>query len=229
MNPRAFLGAAGGAVIGAVIWGVLAAVTKVEIGYVAWAVGGLVGFGASAFGGRGSACGVLCAILAVVSIFAGKMIAANVIVKKEMEKVTSSSGLLNKAAYDEARADAEAFTRVKAESDHAAFMVERKFTDAESPQAVPAEELTSFRENAVPYLRWLAEEKPSYPAWQADRKQKLHEAMGASLSLTQVVLKSLGPVDILFGLLGIATAYRLGFGKGEVGPGGERPARKGFA
>jgi hypothetical protein len=229
MNPRAFLGAAGGAVIGAVIWGMLTVVTGMEIGYVAWAVGGLVGFGAAALGGRGTQCGALCAVLAVVSIFSGKMIAANAILKKAMDKVTSSSGLFNKAAYDEARADAEAFSKIKAESDHAAFMVERKFTKAESPQKVSAEKLKEFRENQVPHLRQIASEKPSFEAWQADQKRKINEAMGQSLSLTQIVVKSLGPIDILFGLLGVATAYRLGLGKGEGGPGDERPEKKGFA
>ena len=49
----AMVGAFVGAVIGAVIWAVISGATGVEVGYVAWAIGGLVGGGAALCGGRG--------------------------------------------------------------------------------------------------------------------------------------------------------------------------------
>jgi hypothetical protein len=216
MNPRAILAAAGGAVVGAVIWGVLAYSTGFEIGYVAWAIGGLIGYAASAMGGRGAVCGALCAVLAVVSIFAGKAIAAQAIITKEMNKITLSSGLLNKDAYTETQADAADFAKVTAESEYPAFMVEHEFTTVKDAQKVTAEDLEDFKTNQVPHLRWMASEKPSFEAWQADRKKQITDMLGENLSLSKVVMKSLGPIDLIFGLLGIATAYRLGFGKGEA-------------
>src|SRR6185369_9670393 len=49
-NMRGIIGAALAGLVGMIIWTLLIIVTNHEIGYVAWGVGGLVGFGAKTFG-----------------------------------------------------------------------------------------------------------------------------------------------------------------------------------
>jgi hypothetical protein len=79
----AFLSAGIGGSIGAVIWGAIAYFAHAEVGYVAWGVGGLVGFCVRMGAGdmdEGIA-GFIAAGGAVVSILAGKLLAGYFIVQ----------------------------------------------------------------------------------------------------------------------------------------------------
>jgi hypothetical protein len=75
MFVRGIVGAVIGALAGALVWGALTYFLKIEVGYVAWGIGGLVGFLALAFsGGEGSpGLGVCCAGIALLGIVAGKL------------------------------------------------------------------------------------------------------------------------------------------------------------
>ena len=75
MKPLGIVGALIGAVVGALAWGLIAWKLQVEIGYVAWGIGLLVGFLSYAMGGRGMSNGVVCAVVALISMFVGKMLA----------------------------------------------------------------------------------------------------------------------------------------------------------
>jgi hypothetical protein len=75
MKATSIIGAIGGGIAGALVWGAIAKFLNVEVGYVAWGVGLAVGFLSYAFGGRGAVNGVLCAIVALLSIYGGKVLA----------------------------------------------------------------------------------------------------------------------------------------------------------
>src|SRR4051794_10714990 len=79
MKPAGIIGALVGGVIGAVLWGVIVSVTNFEIGYMATGVGFLVGYGSAKLGGRGKVNGVLCAIIALLSMFGGKVMTLRLI------------------------------------------------------------------------------------------------------------------------------------------------------
>ena len=49
MFVRGIVGAVIGALAGALVWGALTYFLKIEVGYVAWGIGGVVGFLAMAF------------------------------------------------------------------------------------------------------------------------------------------------------------------------------------
>lgn len=68
------VGALIGAAIGAVVWGLLGAKVSIELGFVAWGVGLVVGGLSYFFGGRGITNGVLCGIITLLGIFAGKIL-----------------------------------------------------------------------------------------------------------------------------------------------------------
>src|SRR5688572_20530849 len=75
MKATGIIGAIVGGVAGALVWGAIAKFLQIEVGYVAWGVGLAVGFLSYAFGGRGVVNGVLCAFIALASIYAGKVLA----------------------------------------------------------------------------------------------------------------------------------------------------------
>lgn len=89
------IGACVGGAIGAVIWGLVAYGTGFEVGYLAILVGALCGIGACVAGepettGGGMIGGVMAAIVAVLSIGAGKYFALEMMYRKHMNGTTSS-------------------------------------------------------------------------------------------------------------------------------------------
>jgi len=81
-HTKAFLYGLVGGVMGALLWALVVYFTDYEIGWIAWAVGGLVGYGV-AFGNRGSvstprAAGILAVALTVLAIVGGKFLAIGI-------------------------------------------------------------------------------------------------------------------------------------------------------
>lgn len=211
MKPSAIIGALIGAVVGAGLWGGIAWATGYEIGIVAWLVGGIVGFGAFTAGGEGVPSGVVCAGLALVAIFGGKMLAVKLTLGSEIDKIIEQE--LNTDAYNEMLAEGKAFTALTDDSQHADFMVRFGYTEAERAEDVEPVELNEFREESAPYLRQLGSENPpSLNEWRNERSAIFREFVASDVSLTEAALDGLGLLDIVFGLLGIVTAFKVGSG-----------------
>jgi len=97
----AVLAGLGAAVIGAIIWTAIVGFTGYEVGYVAWALGGLVGFGMSrSTPRRDASAGAAAATLAIVGLLLARVLIG--------EFVLGSSGL------DEVLADDELMTQAAA-------------------------------------------------------------------------------------------------------------------
>ncbi len=63
-----------GAMVGAILWGAVAAATKFEIGYLAWALGGLAGFGMSlGYRKQNARAGMVALFITLFGIFAAKI------------------------------------------------------------------------------------------------------------------------------------------------------------
>jgi Flp pilus assembly protein TadD len=78
------IGGIAGAIAGAAIWGVFTAVTGIESGLIAIAIGFLVGYGVRFFGkGEDVRYGVIGAVLALIGCFAGNILALLIIVGRE--------------------------------------------------------------------------------------------------------------------------------------------------
>jgi len=83
-------GGIGGA-IGAIIWAGIYYFTNYEAGYVAWGVGGLVGFGfAKGNDTPGAAAGVIASIIAVLALLGGKVLIAQAIMIQEIPSQTEA-------------------------------------------------------------------------------------------------------------------------------------------
>lgn len=154
MPLRAYLGALGGAAVGAVAWALIAVVTGYEIGWVAWGVGVLAGGGGAYFGGRGPVGGVTCASLALAAIFAGKMGATYIEAENELESAVEKE--CSRELYDELREDAAIFADLDSEEDYPQFMAERGYFEVADPEEVTPGTLEEFETYSVPMLRRLA-------------------------------------------------------------------------
>jgi hypothetical protein len=200
MKPMALVGAVAGGALGAFIWALVACLTGFEIGYVAWGVGGLVGFGCYALGGRGQTAAITAAGLALASILVGKALT--------IQQILSSTCM--RQLYDFFMPQAEAFVHVDSEDECRAFMVANHYTEASSPDQVPNEEVDEFNARTAPLLKDMGEKKPSFDEWEEEPTvQALFGKATQDAPIMSILFESLGPIDLIFAFLGIATAYQV--------------------
>jgi hypothetical protein len=213
MKPGAFIGALAGAVIGAAVWAGIVIVTNYEVGIVAWGIGGLIGLLAMLGGAKGQAMGMVCAAFALLSIFGGKVVA----VRHFMQQMVDEVDVFSIKAYDELAEDARRFSALASEEDWPQYMIDRSFTGAETVDEIGSDEINEFRNDTAPELRRFAQTKPTYESWRAEKVGQAQTAMpsifsGAMIGLT---VRTLGLFDVIFGLLGLATAYGMVARAGE--------------
>lgn len=213
MSASAWIGAIVGAVVGAAVWGGIGYATGYEVAFVAWGIGGLVGGLAGQCGSRGAAAGVACAVLALASIFLGKVFAVHLIFEKELGEISTQMGEeLGPDVYDAYREDVQLFASVESNDELRRFMVERLYSEAESPEAVTSQELEDFETYNRPHLEQYGETYPDYPTWKREMQEFTVRALRGEASLHEAVFDSLNPFDLLFAVLGIGTAFKLGEG-----------------
>jgi len=211
MKPTAFLGAVVGSALGAGLWAAVALITGYEIGIVAWVVGGLVGFGAHALGGRGTATGVVCAILAVGSIFCGKMFGYQVDLDRQMESWLEAS--VTPENYRLYVRELKAYEDVKTEYDVQEYMVTFGYTEAKYPYQVTDEEMKAFLAGTGPQIERKAANPPSFEEWEVENKSytdQVKDSLSGIPTMARAVVEDLNLFDLLFAFLGIVTAYRFG-------------------
>ena len=204
MKAKAIVFGIAAGVLGAIVWAAIAHFAQVEIGYVAWAIGGLVGVAACLGGGGGASNGILCAVITLVSIFAGKMLAVRASFGEGMDQVA-------RGIHKELLKDANDFAKVKGDDGIKAFMVKNEYTEAKKAAGVTDEELGEFKETDAAMLLDLAEKDPSFEEWkERDDVKAMLGGIEGILDAAGIALGGLTPIDIIFGLLGIATAFKLG-------------------
>jgi hypothetical protein len=201
-------GSIGGAV-GAAIWAAISYATNYEIGWIAWGIGGLVGFFVRAVAGEeeeGFGPGATAAVLAILAVLGGKYAAYAMLI--------SSVGSIDVPV------DVSDNTMIVAEAD---AIVEAR--EAQGQRVVfPAGKTVETAENAADYPPdiWQQAQKQweSLPAEQKEQKREAHRqemaaiaALFDNLVAEQVPFSSqFSPFDALWFLLAAATGYRLGAG-----------------
>lgn len=210
MDAKSVGAAAIAGVVGAVVWGTIAIYTGYEIGWIAWGIGFLVGAAANMFGGEGNGMGAACIVIVLLSIAGGKLIAIEGAIQDEL-KIVLEDGL-GRGDYEEALEDARQFALVENPSDLRAFIAIRGYASSDDPSAVTDAEVRNFEANSKPILEALQVKQPSYEEWQDVNRR----AVSATISRTEVLASSLHPMDLLFALLAVSTAWRLGRGDGEA-------------
>lgn len=201
------VGAVIGGAIGAGIWAGVALATGYEVGYIAWGVGILVGVGAAVLGGRGILCGVLCALVALAAIYAGKVMAASYQVS---DVVHMAELMLTEDMYREHQKDAKDLLALGDDIRYPEYLVAHNYGEATRPSEVTQEEIRRFQQHDEPFLREMAARRMSYPEWKAAYKREFLSSGAVSAN----ILENLDFIDYLFGFFGIVTAFRVGMGLG---------------
>lgn len=207
------IGAGIGALVGAVVWATLIAALKVEIGWLAWGVGLVTGLGAAIGGGRSGASGIIAATMAALAICLGKIIGVSFLMDADIKKFEQE--FINVAAYMQERSTAQAFASLS-QSQYPMFMVQHEYTETQDPNAIPAEDKEDFEKNVVPRLRSFEQRFPTFEKWAEDRKvafKKFQGVVAEKYGYWPRLRDTLGVRDILFFLLGVATAFKIGTGR----------------
>ncbi len=211
ISPVSIGAAVGAAILGAVVWGAISHFTGYEVGYVAWAIGGAVGIAIAATGGRGTPMAVMAAVMALASIFTGKMASAHFALENALDETVERS------LYDEYIEDAKGLAAIdmSEDSDVVEFMISHNYTGAEDPLGVSEEELSYFKAESVPMLSEFHSSPPAFESWSEDQRAQLRRAImdevygDPEAGLIDMVMGDLAGMDLLFAFLGIATAFQL--------------------
>lgn len=207
MNPLSIGGAIIAGVIGALVWGGISFATGYEIGYVAWGIGFLVGFGVVLTGGGSPMAGIMSAVVALLAILGGKALAVKFEVDKTINEVAAQT-------FSEYERSAAKYAALEEGASYAQFMVDEEWTEAKKAEDVTSEEVTDFELVWVPFLEAITEGSVTSANWlqKSEPGKQFKSAASGMVSIPGAVKESLGLFDLLFGFLGIATAYRVGCG-----------------
>lgn len=210
--------------VGALAWGAVAFFTGYEVGYIAWALGGLVGLAMVRFGGRGVTCAGAAALLAVVGIAGGKLLGTRFAVETALREGCEET--FTPELHRELVQDAADFAELDAgasDEELLSFIVEHHYTSADSPESVPDAELEAFLATGAVELRAMHADRPSYEDWYAARVEETRRDFEQNVSIVQANLEELGPIDLLFVALGVSTAFGMvrRAGAPGSGPGGQ--------
>ncbi|MFT3686554.1 MAG: hypothetical protein QM783_16825 [Phycisphaerales bacterium] len=202
-------GVVGGA-IGAVVWALIAYSAHVESGWIAWGIGFLVGFGVTlGCGGKGgAAAGGLAILIALGSIVCGKYVAVQMMVRD----ITKSSD----QQIDSAISDDDIFLDLVR---NAAKQLENDGKTLQYKNNKNSE--TAAKPEDFP--EWLVKDRHNYfDALTSDERAQLRKVETDKIHAVADAVKgevtragfeaSFSPFDILWGLLAILTAWRVGAG-----------------
>jgi hypothetical protein len=217
MNPArvvaGIVGAVVGGVVGALIWGGVIYFANYEIGFIAWGVGGLVGFCALFMGARGIGMGVICGLIAALSICGGKVAGFQFMAANYSNSAEYRADL--RKLYDQYTVDAHALGAVNDERSLREYMVEHKYAESLDPNQISEEDMTFFREETTPFLTEWAASPPPFEDWFAE-ESAYFRAYHRQNALSWDNLKaSVSMFDILFFFLGVSTAFQLVASKQE--------------
>lgn len=208
LTPTSFLVALLAAGAGALAWGAVSYFSGYEVGYVAWALGGMVGVAMTKFGGRGMTCAGTAAALTVAGIAGGKLLGTRFVVEKEIRE--NCEATFTPELHAEFVSDAADFALLDADAgdeELRLFMLEHRYTNADSPEGVLDEELQGFLATNAPNLRALHANPTSYEDWYAERVAESRQGFEENFSIVQANLEGLNGFDLLFVALGVSTAF----------------------
>ena len=205
----ALAAAAGAGLVGAVGWALLLVLASYEIGWLAWGIGGLVGWAAVRAGGRGQVLAGAAALVTVLAIFGGKMLGYALQIHTDSKEMAAQEAL----AFDEYQKDAADWAALAVNGAPApeavrVFMATHDYAEGDGAE-VDAEQLDGFLTHIVPMLAWFHAEEPTREEFAERSAADLRRMIYAESSLVGFVLADLNGIDALFAFFGISTAFGL--------------------
>jgi hypothetical protein len=182
------------ALAGAAVWALLIVFAKYELGILAWGIGGAVGAGIVWAGGHGKPLAMIAGVLALLSIGSGKHFAFQALVDRQINEMLEK---IDDSVLAERRADATAWTEL---GDKPTPEQVRTFAKKHNYALGSVDQFV--REEGAD-LRRFAKDNPDLATW----KTQFAAQARAELSFIDYLREDFHPADILFLLLGIATAF----------------------
>lgn len=198
------LGGLIGGLLGAIVWVAIAYLAHVEIGWVAWGMGGLVGLGVRLAAGdeMGPKPGIVAAILAIVTVYAAKYLTVYLIIAAEMPKVEVTANDLIVDLADQVVV--ERTTKRQRVNWPKGTRPEMTASQADFPADV-------WKEATA---RWNKLGEAEQQQRLAARRKEIAGALSELKSSIrgEAFKKSFGPLDLLWFFLATATAFKVGSG-----------------
>ena len=210
-KKRFILGVAGaltGSLIGVFLWFLLIKSTGSPLLVMAWGVGGLTGLGAFLLTKHGGLpLGVAAAICALVGIVTGNCLAAKAVRAEEAtRRATVAYRSQLEFAKESLRADSpEEFRKVLAQ------------LTGTTAEEVTDDQIKTFQDQELPTLRDFALGKPSKDEFTQEMESKFVDQFDYKEFLFKDDPRS-GLFMVLFAVLSIVTAYKVGSGKSDDQP-----------
>lgn len=207
LSVRVVLAGAGAALAGAVIWYGIAMATGYELSFVAWAIGGGVGAAMVFAGGRSLPVALIACTLTFVAIMGGKYMIL-IHAENKLEAAYRSGPQLEemKADYHHEMDLAKQYVDdVHDTPSLKRFMVDNHISTASSADKVSEEDVALFNQQLKPRYEKDAYSTPTFQQWQ----DKVFDDTRRSMDNMGILRASLHPIDLIFLLLGIFTAYKV--------------------
>jgi len=194
MFVRGLVGALLGGLVGMFGWYMLIRLTHMEIGYAAIMVGACTGAGARLLARQGSSLqGIICAICAVIAIVGGEYFAIQAI---ENTDAKWELGREYEKKLKWAKSGVEA-------TNHDEIVYFLSLRDEVNSGSIGDEDVKEFLQKDQPRYRDMVNGKPSKDEYVAQELARLPQPG---------ILDNIGLFTILWGVLGIAAAWRIGSG-----------------
>lgn len=212
---KGIIGGVIGGILGAALWGGVTYYTDREYGWIAWIVGALVGVltGAFARDEASPMTGATAAIIALVSIAVGKYAVVHIYVSKVSQKIHNEYRVTDDIAL---RAVAEQVVEEWEKNSKPIKWPEGMSKEEASEEADYPKELWA---NAK--ARWTAMQPAQQQTYKQDLEAHQHEKLDEVMAgvEAEAFKRSFDLFDIIFAMLAIASAYKLG--AGDLGGGEE--------
>lgn len=210
---RAVVGALIGGLVGAAAWAAVSHFLELEIGWLAWGIGVLVGLGAQrALDGEATpATGAMAAVVALLAVLGGKWVAVHLWVTTETEAALAETSSVSDELATSYLADAVALERE--EAGDVLVWPER------DPDLLPAyEEDYPADVWAEAASRWDDLSPAERTDYKAARLEEMHTNIRdwSSAVKVEAFQGSFGGLDLLFLGLAIVTAFKLGSSSARV-------------
>lgn len=209
-EPNILLGTVGAVAAGfiaMIVWFAIIKATNIEFGFIAWAVGGVVGVGCRILGGGYSqTLGFIAAACALVAIVGGEYLAT----KSAYDEIVD--GILEEA-YDARMGYAQRAQKLGTDQEIRKFIV-LEWSDEDEQytmDSVTQEDIDNFRDVELPELKEFINGNPS----REEFEEKLQATFNSGSMKAMVLKESISLWTLLWLFLGVGSAYRLGIGETE--------------
>jgi hypothetical protein len=196
-----------GGLIGASVWTAITYFTQHEIGWIAWGVGIAVGLGVRMAAGDddGPGPGVVAALIAIAALLGGKYATTQLFVNQFMKDMPAVQVTAQDVQLQDAAEIADAWTT---EKKTLKWPQEQSLETAEAPEHFPPEVWKEVQK------RWdeLPPDQQTKRIATMEEGQKAMHAMLRGAMVEGAFKASFSPIDILFFVIAIASAFKLGSG-----------------